>query len=371
MNLLAITEIPTSEIDFKELKQVWSELEAKADASFFLSWSYIETWVNTLGVNSALLRVTDSNGTVGLVFYCTHTTRKHGIKTHQIWLNRTGDPQKDQIWSEFNDVLCLRGREESVRSFMLSYLERHFPHIDEFVLGVSKSSIKNTPIPNALMQRIIWESNSYSLPLFDKYAKSDEYLSTLSKNTRHQIKRTQKILEKNGPVTLIAASSIEEALDTFDAAGELHKQRWPSTQSGFNNQDFTQFHRALITNAFSQGTVDLLTMKVGETPICYLYNFIYKNYVYFYLSGIQYSPDNRVKPGLLVHSLAIKHYAKRGMKVYDFMGGSSQYKQSLSHQTESLIITSFHRKRPDFLINQLVDRCKLLKTRVLSGIGKK
>lgn len=363
MKLLAVTETPLSALDLKALEQEWLTLESKAATSFFTSWSFIKVWLTTMGQNSSLLRVTDHQGTVGLVFCCAHTLRTHWLKTHQIWLNRTGEQRKDQIWSEFNDILCPVGREWAIRSAIFWYLEAQYPNVDEFLLGVSQASIEETPIPDALMQRVVWETTSYSVPLIDKFEQIDHYLATLSRNTRHQIRRTQKILEQDGPITLTPATNVEDALQAFDAAGVLHKQRWSGAQSGFNNQAFTTFHRSLITTLFEQGLVDLLTLKTGDTPVCYLYNFVYQGYVYFYLSGIRYTSDNRVKPGLLAHSLAISYYASKGMTVYDFMGGSGQYKQSLSHQTESLVISSFQRKRPDFLINRLIDKFKASRTK--------
>ena len=76
--------------------------------------------------------------------------------------------------------------------------------------------------------------------------------------------------------------------------------------------------------------IQLLRIKCENDTIGCLYNFIYKNNVYFYQSGINYNLDKRLKPGLIAHVEAILHNASKGHKIYDFLGGCSHYKKRLS-----------------------------------------
>ena len=46
--------------------------------------------------------------------------------------------------------------------------------------------------------------------------------------------------------------------------------------------------------------------------------------------------DNRLKPGLLSHAMAIQFFSDQGFKEYNFMGGDSQYKRQLSQKSMNL-----------------------------------
>ena len=144
----------------------------------------------------------------------------------------------------------------------------------------------------------------------------------------------------------------------LEPAAQLHRQRWPGLKSGFNNPHFKLFHNELIKRNFNSRCIDVLCLKVNNSPLCYLYNFVYNGYVYFYLSGIAYEKDNRLKPGLLAHAMAISLYASQGFTTYDFMGGQGQYKASLSNHQEPLIITSFQKKQPLFILKHWLDTAK-------------
>src|SRR5206468_187238 len=98
----------------------------------------------------------------------------------------------------------------------------------------------------------------------------------------------------------------------------------------FASAHFIDFHRRLISTAAAVGEAELVRVTVGGEPIGYLYNLLHRGTVYFYLSGLRYeAADNRIKPGLVTHALAIQHYLECGFATYDFMGGSSCYKTSL------------------------------------------
>jgi CelD/BcsL family acetyltransferase involved in cellulose biosynthesis len=78
----------------------------------------------------------------------------------------------------------------------------------------------------------------------------------------------------------------------------------------------------------------------------YLYNFQYGERVYSYQSGFSYSDDNRHRPGLLAHALAIEQARQRGMRVYDFLAGDAPYKARLGRQLGQLVWCRGQRNRP-------------------------
>ena len=359
MNALVVKTNKLEKDQLPAIAVEWNRLEKLSSKSFFTSWRWIGCWLKMINYKSNVITVFDKEELVGLAFFNQHKEQRTVYSTNQLWINRTGERTKDQIWSEYNDILCPRGREWAVRTAVLEHLTKKLPEMDEFVLGVSREEISETPCPSSLFPRTIWETESYSTQLTPEFYNLDNYLATLSKNTRHQIRRSLKLLQQRGAVSLKRANSLKEACSMLEHAGELHRQRWCGTKSGFNNPFFLEFHNELIKRNFYSGCIDIICLLVGEEPICYLYNFVHDDYVYFYLSGIKYERDNRIKPGLVAHAHAISMYAREERKTYDFMGGRGQYKASLCNHREHLVITSFQRKRPLLLLKHWVNEAKL------------
>ncbi|OJF68795.1 hypothetical protein BK026_08335 [Alteromonas sp. V450] len=358
MTSLSATSAPLKKEQLPELLAQWTKLEKISSKSFFTSWKWIGSWLKMLDYKTNVVTVFDHDEVVGLAFFNILNANRPFHVSAQLWFNRTGEDAKDQIWPEYNDILCARGREWAIRAVVLQHLADKYPQLDEFILGVSRDEIFETPTPRTLFPRIIWETQSYASLLSDTFSDLDVYLSTLSRNTRHQIRRTLKLLGQRGEVKLVKAQTSDDALEMLECAAQLHRQRWPGLKSGFNNPYFQRFHHELIKRNYSSGCIDLLCLQVNESPLCYLYNFNYDGYVYFYLSGIEYEQDNRLKPGLLAHAMAISHYASKGCHTYDFMGGQGQYKASLSNHQEPLIITSFQKKQPLFILKHWLDNAK-------------
>lgn len=358
MNALVVKTFELKKEHLPAIAMDWNRLEKLSSRSFFTSWKWIGCWLKMIDYKSNVITVHDRQELIGLAFFNQHKDRRTTYSTNQLWINRTGERAKDQIWSEYNDILCPRGREWAVRTAVLEHLTSKFPDIDEYVLGVSREEVSETPCPTSLFPRTIWETESYSTQLIPSFKNLDSYLATLSKNTRHQIRRSIKLLKERGNVYINRAYSLTEARSMLEHAGKLHRHRWSGTKSGFSNPYFLGFHDELIKRHFESGCIDIICLMVGDEPISYLYNFVHDDYVYFYLSGIKYERDNRIKPGLVAHALAISNYAEQGRKTYDFMGGRGQYKASLCNHREHLVITSFQRKRPLLLFKRWVNEAR-------------
>jgi CelD/BcsL family acetyltransferase involved in cellulose biosynthesis len=134
-----------------------------------------------------------------------------------------------------------------------------------------------------------------------------------------------------GPLELSIAHTIDEALDTFANSAEWHRQRWSDTTegSGFDNPHFVNFHNDLIRQALLRQEIKLIKVTASKHTLGFLYCFSFHNKIYFYLSSVNYAiSDNKLKPGLVFHYLAIQHSGRLGYDSYDSLGGEAGYKQS-------------------------------------------
>lgn len=350
--------IDIQKANLEELEKEWVALEQSAENSIFTSWIWISNWLKQINYNARLLRISFEGNTYGLSCVGEFTAYKNGIAVKQLWLNRTGESKLDQIWNEYNDILCTKGYEYSLRAAVLQYFDSQLVDFDELVIGVSNLNITETPRPLKMLHHLSWKTTSYLREITSEFSNLSQFLKCLSRNTRNQINRSIKLYGGIENLTFERAENVEDALQFFAMAGDFHKVRWKGQGSGFKNQHFVEFHHQFIRNSFDSGVIDIVKISAGNQVLSYLYNFVYKKRVYFYLSGIDYQKDNRLKPGLLSHALAISHYADRKCEVYDFMGGEGRYKRSLSNQSGQMVVSNFRRRTLPFLMSQELRKVK-------------
>jgi CelD/BcsL family acetyltransferase involved in cellulose biosynthesis len=95
-----------------------------------------------------------------------------------------------------------------------------------------------------------------------------------------------------------------------------------------------------------------------------LYQFRHKGHVYSYQSGFHYERDNRLKPGLVSHRLAIEHSLSAGDAVYDFLGGDDRYKRSLATHGGQLFWLTLQKRRLVFSLERGLRAAKRLRLEI-------
>ena len=328
--------------DIAYLKDEWENLFIHSNKAPFLNWHWISSYFAELdGRNCYFIAARKNKKLVGAALLL---VVKRGIKQYA-YLNRFGDPTLDQPWIEYNDFLIQQEDEKAIRLALIEHcVEKLCWH--ELIVG---ASVKEALAPYslfALNRNTIWYSHTYQTRL-KEFTSGKDYLSSLSRNTRYQINRSIREYEKYGAIKFNVAQTSDEALAWFEESAPHHIARWEDTDvgSGFTNPSFVSFHRRYIEDAFQHGSIDLIKVTAGNKIISYLYNFKEQETIYFYLSSNVYDKSLvHTKPGLVSHYLAISHYIQQGKTCYDFMGGESQYKRSLSNQCSPILINSYTRK---------------------------
>jgi CelD/BcsL family acetyltransferase involved in cellulose biosynthesis len=112
---------------------------------------------------------------------------------------------------------------------------------------------------------------------------------------------------------------------------------------------FLRFHENLIRES-EDNQIDLIRLRFGSTTIAIMYYHIVDKNVYFYLHGLKFDDDPKLKPGLVAHSLASQYYLDAGMDKYDYMGGYSQYKLQLAERIEDLVTVFIQKPKLRFKI---------------------
>jgi CelD/BcsL family acetyltransferase involved in cellulose biosynthesis len=354
-----------------ELEPLWRGLEQRAAAPFFLTWTWIGAWLRTIDGPCYLLRVSAGGHCVGLALVGAAVAIRHRglLRVPTLHLNTTGNETHDLVTIEYNDILADRDHDPAVRRAWLGHLLRlrRLPDGRRFDALAWRGAL--APHATAVLDGLAWpwrvvaEAPSAYVDLAAIRASGRTYLDHVSANTRRQVRRAMALYEERyGPLRLDAAADVAEALAFFHAAGALHQARWePRGKPGaFAYPFYIRFHERLITEGLPDGVVELVRVSAGEVPIGYLYNFLYRGRVYYYFSGFRYESDNRLKPGLVSHTLCIERHLARGMEVYDFMAGDNRYKTSLGQPGPKMISVLIERPTPrvrlEYFLRRLRDR---------------
>jgi CelD/BcsL family acetyltransferase involved in cellulose biosynthesis len=351
-----ITICPVS--DIPELGSKWKSIQNRSRSTpSFLSWQWISCWLKTYQPKT-LVVLTEKQGDpicVGL-FTQSKVTRHGFIVSRQLRLNQTGIQEEDQIWVEYNDLLCIDEYREVAPLACLEAIQQLIEW-DEIVISMAHHSRVATLMRKFPNSRIEMQHDRFSVNLESLEKDPSAYLAGLSSNTRYQIRRSARLYEQRfGVLSLESPDTTEDALEFFHEAGSLHKQRWPD--SGFLNHDFTRFHENLITETFTEGFTQFLRLKAGDKTLAVIYYQVLDGVAYFYLHGLNYEQDQKFKPGLLAHAMAIEHFRTQRLRCYDFMGGANQYKIQLAQRDEPLQTLVIQRPLSRFWLEDILRRIK-------------
>ena len=345
--------------DVAGIKAYWQTLSQNQILPYFMTWSWIAPWIETYHPQITLVTVRYNDQVVAIGILTRSVEKRHYfVKARQLRLHQMGDPLQDQIWMEYNDFLALPEHQESATNACLKALQQLDGH-DEIVISMARQH-RAQAIKNNLDYVCIGTPRPcYALNLQTIRELDQPYLLTLKSNTRYQIRRSIRHYEKlHGELSIKIANNAPEALEYFREAGPLHIERWDD--SGYHNPEFIRFHETLIESNLSSGSVVLMKILSGNVTIGIIYFHIVGKSVYFYLHGLLYESDAKLKPGLVAHALATQYFIDQGMDYYDYMGGYSQYKIQLAEHSEDLTTVVIQKPSFKFKLEELGSRIKHL-----------
>lgn len=259
-----------------------------------------------------------------------------GLPIYCGFLNQIGNSTYDQVWIEFNDIICKKGFEHQCIELLISQVLKK-ENVAKFTLSMCKD-------PKAWIQAAQHNNYQYQIdhtPGFRKPLANincvKDVLIGLSRNSRYKMNRAIRDAETTFGQLSVKKYGKSETEEFLNRMGLLHKKQWMGTSlgSGFANKYFLEHHKTLCSDFFDN--VDLVEVRAGDVLLGLSYNLIHKKHVYFYCSGINNDAKHgKLKPGYIMHILLMSYYGKFGFEFYDFMAGDSQYKRTLSSEEYKL-----------------------------------
>ena len=175
-------------------------------------------------------------------------------------------------------------------------------------------------------------------PIADLTGGFEAYLGRLSANTRQQCRRLMRQAEQAGVAFEVADESNWD--EFFEQLVELHQRRWEADGKPgcFSAERFTQFHREMVRKWLSDGRAVLSRLMLGGRPIAVKYGFVLNGKYDFYQSGVLTDQAAALKsPGVVSFMYLMRHLTGQGVRTFDFLRGSSSYKQRLATTAQPLV----------------------------------
>jgi len=152
----------------------------------------------------------------------------------------------------------------------------------------------------------------------------DEYLATLAKKQRHEIKRKLRRLWEAGDVgyrCIEVSQDVGDFMDTFLKLFSLSRDE----KASFMTTQMESFFRSLSEAMAEIGLLRFGILELNALPVAMIIRFDYNDSVYLYNSA--YDPRySYLSVGLLSKVLCIKESIKSGRKKWDFLKGGEPYK---------------------------------------------
>ncbi len=328
--------------DLAALEREWCDLQTRADIDFYMSWGWIGTLLRHSGLKPWVLRATAGGRVIALGLLLANNQTRHGwLKSRKLYLNETGDLDTDILFIEHNAFLCDSTYGLDLHARCIDHVlksaeaKKQLGRWDEWRFGGTSEDYLKLLQATGLRINIYSGKHSGVIDLDALRAGKLEYLSTLSSNTRYQIRRALKLYAERGPVTVTAAKTEEDFARYFEGMIDMHQKYWIARggKGAFGYPFLHAFHREIVLRNGPLGEIELLRIAAGDFEIGYLYNFTWGGKVGAYLSGFNYEEDSKLKPGLVSHYLAIEHHLAGDAHVYDLLAGDMQYKRSLSMES--------------------------------------
>ncbi len=265
-----------------------------------------------------------------------------GIPFRRLELLGTGEPERDEICSEYLNVIAERGAEAELLQSLADGLARGvFGSWDELVFsGMDGTSALPGQLAAELRKRGVAPSQEETsvAPFIPLPATWGAYLQGLSATSRYLVTRSLRDFDRwaGDGFELHHARSRAELAEGRRVLLALHASRW-GHDGAFSSPRFDAFHEEVMPALLDRGALDLSWICARGEPVVALYNLRWSGKVYSYQCGRRLDVPREVRPGIVIHAHAIRSAIEAGMREYDFLGGSSQYKRKLALATRPLV----------------------------------
>jgi CelD/BcsL family acetyltransferase involved in cellulose biosynthesis len=333
------------------LEPAWRDLLGRSSVNGpMLSPAWMLSWWRVFGgLDGRRLAVTvftEGERLVGLVPLTSHRHwHRPGIPFRRLGPLGTGEAEADAACPEYLCPIAAPGSEEAVAAGLAEMLaagalgpwdEMVWPSMD--AEGPMPALLANALGRAGLEAAIAPADEAPHVPL---PATWDAYLNALPSSHRSYLNRSLRAFDRWAGTLgeLHCATSRAELAEGFRILTALHGERWREAgrPGAFASPRFRAFHEALLPVLLEEGALELLWLCVRGEPVAAAYNIVWDGKVYFYQGGRKMDVPAGVRPGIVLHALAIRRAIAAGCREYDFLAGAARYKEQFALASRPLV----------------------------------
>ena len=308
----------------------WNDLLARSRANtIFLTWEWVSAWLDAVYPDAPLMvvAVRDGDGRLAAVapFYRSHL-RLLGLLRYRC-LRVIGDCH---CGAEYMDIIVREGCEEAATASIVESLLRHadpwdciyVPNVAGWTGGLGRLA---AGLGGALAYVHTRPRSFAAVELPDTH---EEYLRTLSRRHRSNVKRQEKRLSADHDVKFLRCQSEQELPRFLEAFFALHQRRWQSAgQEGsfVRKPPMERFYRRFSREALRRGWLRVVALEVDGAFQATQYGYAYGGTFYSMQEG--YHPESMKGIGNILRVRAIQSCIEEGLKLYDFLGEYTDHKR--------------------------------------------
>ncbi len=367
-----IRVLPLDAID--RVAVAWRQVEALCpQVPLMVSWDWTRTWLRHYGsaVDARFVIAERYGRPRAVALLCRSSPRYGPVRVPTLHLGTAGEPSGASVCVEYNDLLCVPGdRETIVRALAATIAADRWWHelridgADDATLGAQLAARTR----DVRVRQDVRPSWYYDL---GRPAPDADIASALESGPRRRVRAGLRAFAARGPLAVDWPTDPAEATSILAELVERHQRRWQDAgePGAFASERFVGFHREIVRDGVATGAAAVLRARCGDETIGCLYLLRDGDRALFYQSGLATFDDNRLRPGVVAHALAMQACRERGFVAYDFLAGDARYKRELS--TDRIDLTWTQGQRPRLRLRSLdVARQVRNRTRPRTSVGR-
>ena len=337
-------ETITDAAGFARLRGEWTALHHRSGSrNFFLTWEWLHTWWKHLAQRRRLMILTvreTDNRLIAIAPLCIRpAVPARLIPFRAVELLGTGT-----VGSDYLDLIIERGRESEaipqiarhLQSLRLPLELRQLRHEGCSALALAErmaargwrtATARANTCPYIRLAGLDWRG----------------YLATLGAAHRANFHRRLRNLQRIAVVRFDVVRTDQERREALDRLIALHNERWRERggSDAFHRPEVIAFHHELTAQALRDGSLRLLVLRVGPTPVAYFYGFRHGEVFSFYQSGFDPAWSGQ-SVGLVAMGLAIHAALAEGAAEFDLLHGAESYKYLWARADRPIVRAELH-----------------------------
>ena len=330
-----------------EITPEWERILRENDKlSIFSTPEWLRSWWEAFGSNRrlAVLALSDPQGSLLGVAPLYFEHAKHPLFGRVRQLRFVGDGSGD---SDNLDLIVAPGEEQRCVAALLRWIAQQrncgICSLNTLAQDSTVAKILQTRLEEAKWPlRVTMTANSaIQLP-----STWESYIEGLTPKFRRLIARCRRKLESQYEVRFRRCESLCEIPEMLQTLYHLHQKRWNSVrQSGtLQSVERRDLYARMARAFFERGWLELWSLELNGKPVAAQMSFRYRDRVYGLQEGFDtdYFSHN---VGHVLRAGMFEYFIGSGVKVYDFLGGTSAQKQRWGAEVGAYVNFEFARPR--------------------------